>query len=392
MARRFLVLTAKRIAALAPGKQAQENGIIVTRLRNGDLRWSINTMVDGERIHRVIGTESTGVSRQTAEEAIEKLCTDARAQRLSLPCRRKTPKKFSDASSDYLDRLRREDGKNLVQKEIHLRLHLVPKLGNLPINKITEERLASYRRQRRDEGAEDTTINRELSTISQFFRLASSRKWRWMSSDDVPEIKCTPEPKLPFKVLSKEELQRLRVAAAELGEQQLLFVEMMSGSAMRPSEVLRARLEHVQDDRDELAIPKAKAGARVQPITTALARMLREARQRRLENSGKAAGWLFPSPHRKARKDKHRTSYLPMFKKIVEHAELDAHQVTPYTLKRTSITDAAATRIDLNGLMQISGHKSVTSVLRYIQTRDEEIRRTMDALEQRGVTPDLHTQ
>jgi integrase len=187
-------------------------------------------------------------------------------------------------------------------------------------------------------------------------------------------------------------MDRLRVAAAELGEQQLLFVEMMSDSVMRPIGVLRARLEHVQEDRDEIVIPRAKAGARVQPITTALARMLREMRKCRRETSGETKGWLFPSSHKKARKNEHRSFYLPMFRKMVERAGLDPQLVTLYTLRRTSITDAAATRIDVNGLPMISGHKSLTSLLRYIHTKDAEIRRTMDALERHTSTPELHTQ
>ncbi len=42
-------------------------------------------MIDGQRIHRVIGKESEGVTRQHVEDAIEKLRTDARVGRLSLP-------------------------------------------------------------------------------------------------------------------------------------------------------------------------------------------------------------------------------------------------------------------------------------------------------------------
>lgn len=386
MALRYLTLTPKLIATLRPGEQRQENGIIATRLNNGDLRWSINTMVDGVRIHRVIGTESAAATRQVAEQAIEKLRTEARDQRLSLPRRRKTHKKFAEASKDYMDRLRREDGKNLVAKDKHFRVHLVPAFGSLPINKISEERLASYRRQRRAEGAKDTTINREMATLAHFYSKASSRTWGWLSADDIPAIRFTPEPKLPFKVLSKEELQKLRLAAAQEGPQESLFVEMMAGSAMRPMEVLRARFEHLHATRDELFIPQAKAGARSQPLTRELARTLRQHRERKRCETGDDTGWFFPSPLTKLKKGERRASYHSMFRRCVLRAGLDPHYVTAYTLKRTSITDAAK-HIDVAGLMKITGHATVESVLRYIQTRDEDISETMHALELRGSAP-----
>jgi len=323
------------------------------------------------------------VTRQVAEGAIEQLRTEARDQRLKLPRGRKTHKSFAEASRDYMDRLRREDGKNLVAKEKHFRLHLVPAFGSLPINKISEERLATYRKRRRGEGAKDTTINRELATLSHLFKKASSRKWRWISADDVPEIIFTPEPKLPFKVLSKEELQKLRIAAANLGRQESLFVEMMAGSAMRPMEVLRARFEHVDAMTDELFIPQAKAGPRRQPLTRGLAMSLRRRRDATRRQTGDDTGWLFPSPLKTSRKGQRRASYQSLFKRCVIKAGLDPKAVTAYTLKRTSITDAAK-HIDVAGLMKITGHATVESVLRYIQTRDKDISQTMHALELRG--------
>ena len=59
------------------------------RQDDGDGRYTVNIMVDGQRIHRVIGKESEGVTRKQAEEFIEKVRTDARQGRLNLPKGRK---------------------------------------------------------------------------------------------------------------------------------------------------------------------------------------------------------------------------------------------------------------------------------------------------------------
>ena len=42
-------------------------------------RYTISVMVDGRRIHRVVGKESEGVTRLEAEELIAKLRTDSEA-------------------------------------------------------------------------------------------------------------------------------------------------------------------------------------------------------------------------------------------------------------------------------------------------------------------------
>ncbi len=63
MALKFSRLTRPNIRALSVGGRINEHGIVVERLGNGDIRYSINIMVDGQRIHRVIGRESEGLAR-----------------------------------------------------------------------------------------------------------------------------------------------------------------------------------------------------------------------------------------------------------------------------------------------------------------------------------------
>ena len=62
-------------------------------------------MVDGQRIHRVIGRESDGTTRTQAEEFIEKARQDAKAGRLNLPTGRKIALGFKEAAEKYLIKL-----------------------------------------------------------------------------------------------------------------------------------------------------------------------------------------------------------------------------------------------------------------------------------------------
>ena len=90
MARDFKKLHRPSIRRLVPGDKITEHGITFERLANGDGAFSVNVMADGHRIHRVIGRESEGVTRTRAEEFIEKVRSEAREGRLSLPPGRKT--------------------------------------------------------------------------------------------------------------------------------------------------------------------------------------------------------------------------------------------------------------------------------------------------------------
>jgi hypothetical protein len=91
MTKVFDKLTRPAIRRLAPGGKINEHGITFERLANGDGVFSVNVMVDGQRIHRVIGRESDGTTRTQAEDFIEKARTEARHGRLNLPKGRKMP-------------------------------------------------------------------------------------------------------------------------------------------------------------------------------------------------------------------------------------------------------------------------------------------------------------
>ena len=85
MPKRFAKLTRPAIRALGPGQCLTEAGISFRRKPSGDGVYSINIMVDRRRIHRVIGRESEGVTRQQAEDFIAAARTDARRERLNVP-------------------------------------------------------------------------------------------------------------------------------------------------------------------------------------------------------------------------------------------------------------------------------------------------------------------
>ena len=86
---KFNKLTCTNQRALSSGGKLSEHGIDFEKLPNGDGRYTISVMVDGRRIHRVVGKESEGVTRLETEELIAKLRTEARQGRLQLPKGRK---------------------------------------------------------------------------------------------------------------------------------------------------------------------------------------------------------------------------------------------------------------------------------------------------------------
>ena len=121
-------------------------------------------MVDGQRIHRVVGKESEGTTRTQAEEFIAKARAEAKEERLSLPRGRKTHLSFAAAGNLYLSRLEEIGAKDYVNNEQHLRLHLTPYFGTMRLDRISEFTLQKFRTNCQKKGLSDATVNRTLAT------------------------------------------------------------------------------------------------------------------------------------------------------------------------------------------------------------------------------------
>ncbi len=178
MALRFTRLTRPAIRRLKPGEKITEHGITAERLPDGDTRYSVNVMVDGQRIHRVIGRQSERVTRTQAEHFIAKARTDAKEGRLNLPKGRKVGLTFTNASKLYMTLLREAGGKGIVEKERHFRLHLRPEFGTMPLDRISTFTLEKYRKNQKARGLSPGTVNRQLAT----YRHMGNKLWEWGKS------------------------------------------------------------------------------------------------------------------------------------------------------------------------------------------------------------------
>jgi integrase len=395
MALRFSRLDRPAIRRLKVGEKITEHGITVERLADGDLRYSVNVMVDGKRIHRVVGKESDGVTRTQCEDFISTAQADARAGRLSLPKGRKLPLTVARAADDYVSRLEQTGGRNIKVKCQHLRMHVKPFFGAMRLDAITTFPIERYKKQRKGESAAAATINRELATLSHL--LSKALEWGWI--DRIPvRPRQLPEGDGRITTLTDDEYDRLMQTAIAGSDPDLwLFTAIAASTSMRHSEILRARWDHLDLANRRLFIPRAKAGAREQPITASLADTLAREREMRDDKEG----WIFPSRYSNSTLG-HRESMEHSFRIAVVRAGLDPTIVTPHVLRHTAITKLVQAGVDLPTIQRISGHRTIKMVLRYSHVHGQHIDQAISALDRaapepqvnetgRAITQELHT-
>jgi integrase len=295
----FRKLERGAIRRLGPGQKITERGITAEKLSDGDVRFSVNIMVDGVRIHRVLGRQSEGVTRTQAEDFVTKARTDAREDRLALPQGRKLHMTFSSAAELYQAKLLEVRGKDYVNNEQHIRLHLTPYFGAMRLDKISSFTVQKFQAKCRADGLSEATINRILAT----FRRMGRRLHSWhLLPHPFPLVKFEPERNRRTYVINAEEEAKLLEAALSDPQPYLwLFIRIGLATGLRHSEVLSARFEHFDPIRRRLKVLVKGGRWRQQPLTSGCCALL----SREQDMAADQEGWIFPSqrtvwPHRAA--------------------------------------------------------------------------------------------
>jgi integrase len=231
-----------------------------------------------------------------------------------------------------------------------------------------------YKRRRLDKGASNGTINLELATLSHLFNCAI--EWGWLKSRPC-KIQLLAKTEGRIVALADNQANALlQGAVADDDPHCLLFVAFGLNTAMRHREILGARFEWLDFDKLRLFIPRAKGGRREQPITPQLAALLRREKESRTDKNG----WIFPSPRPTTSLIGHRDRMAKAFRRAVLRAGLDPKIVTPHVMRHTAITKLVQAGVDLPTIQSISGHKTLTMVLRYAHVHGSHIDRAIAAI------------
>lgn len=371
---KYSKLTRTNMRQLLKDEVIIEHGIMFSRLASGDGVFRVCAMIDGIRVNRTVGYESDGTTRSQAEDQLGKFRQDAKHDRLSLPRGRKLALGFEEAAGSYMERLKQEGGKDMAAKKRRLNQHLIPFFGKTPLAKITTFDLNRFKKHRKDAGAKEGTVNRELAVVSHLF--SKGVDWGWLKCRPA-KIERLKEDNGKIVYLTISQLHRLvEEARADQDPRMYPFIMIAAGTAMRKMEVLSIRKEHIDLSRRTIFVPEAKAGMREQPITKQLVTFLLWY----LETLPSDTPWLFPSP---SSNSGHRVEIRDSYRRVVRAAGMDPDEIVRHTLRHTAITHLVQAGVDLPTVKRISGHKTLIMVERYAHQNGQHIQTAMDVLDDR---------
>ena len=371
----------------------RKNGEGTVRLRK-DGRWE-------GRI--VIGYDENGLPKtknvlaKTKGECIEKLKALKNSITPDTPIKLKADMPFGEWLNHWYETYCKPNARPATQRtyEGYIRLYLHPRLGSIPLNKVTTSDIqqmctwmmteARVDQKNGEGGLSDSQVINCYSLCDRVLEKAVAEKL--IVRNPAKGCKLPPNRPNEMKVLSREDMQKVLIQAKEENYYELFLLEFATG--LRLGELMALQWDDVDLVTGELRInkqvnlvgsklvisePKTKAAVRTLILPPSVRKVLAEYKTR--VNSR----WLFPSP----KKDD-----LPIIPSAVsrrlhtllEHAGCE--QVRFHDLRHTFATNALAHGMDIKTLSTILGHvSSATTLNTYSHVTDEMRQRAAVKIDQ----------
>ena len=371
----------------------RKNGEGTVRLRK-DGRWE-------GRI--VIGYDENGLPKtknvlaKTKGECIEKLKALKNTITPDTPIKLKADMPFGEWLDYWYETYCKPNARPATQRtyEGYIRLYLHPRLGSIPLNKVTTSDIqqmctwmmteARVDQKNGDSGLSDSQVINCYSLCDRVLEKAVAEKL--IVRNPAKGCKLPPNRPKEMKVLSREDMQKVLIQAKEENYYELFLLEFATG--LRLGELMALQWDDVDLVTGELRInkqvnlvgsklvinePKIKAAVRTLILPPSVRKVMAEYKTR--VNSR----WLFPSP----KKDD-----LPIIPSAVsrrlhtllEHAGCE--QVRFHDLRHTFATNALAHGMDIKTLSTSLGHvSSATTLNTYSHVTDEMRQRAAVKIDQ----------
>ena len=260
--------------------------------------------------------------------------------------------------------------------EDRIRLHIKPELGEIPLNRLTQNDLQQFYARLKKSGRKTRTeyygeglSDRMVRMCHATCRSALQRAVQdgLIRTNPAEGCKLPPKKAREMQVLARDELQRFLIQAKAEGYYELFLLDLATG--LRRGELLALQWDDLDFETGVLTIskqvslvrgkivmsvPKTKSSIRKLVLPPAVVQVLREYRE------SVHSRWMFPSP---VLEDLplNPGSVYDRLQLILEHA--NCKQVRFHDLRHTFATLALQNGMDVKTLSAMLGHVSAATTL-----------------------------
>lgn len=260
-------------------------------------------------------------------------------------------------------------------------------MGTVPIAKVDRAIVTNYKERRAH--LNSTSMNKDLRAIKLVLKYAFEKGY--ISTEKHKEIKPPAEAKVPPNHFPAELLPKIFAA---MDEYTRIRFQVLYYLGLRPAELYRIELDHIDLKNAILLIPKTKGGLQQQyravPIPKNLLSLFSRLKTFHLfATSGKERKtkviWDKRRPEQKylfchpdGRPIETKNGLRKGLKNALKKTGIK-HRITPYTFRHQFATTILRKTKDLRGVQELLGHRNLTTTQKYTHVLLDHLRKTIEA-------------
>ena len=245
--------------------------------------------------------------------------------------------------------------KSYSTTEMYVRRHILPKWGRVRLTDIDTRAVAQWLAEKAAEGLAAATVEKIRVLFGRSFELGA--RWGIPGSEKNPTRGVVRKPlnNNRERFLTAEEAGRLREAAAASQNPQLLpIISLLLLTGARVRELLDARWDNIDVERQSWLIPTSKTGRpRHVPLSAAALAIIADLPR------FKDCPWLIPNPDTRLP----FVSIKHAWQRAIRVAKLPGLRI--HDLRHSAASFMVNSGIDLFAVGKVLGHANVASTARY---------------------------
>ena len=355
-----------------------------------DRYFTIRYYRDRIRIEEGVGWSSEDMNAKKASEKLAELNTNYRegkspttlAEKRELERKRKKLKAVNNITfgklftDNYYPQAKNDKGVQSCKREQSLYIKWInPVIGTLPLRQIAPIHLEKIKKNMRDAGLADRSMEYALAVIRQVFNYAF-RNDLFSGDNPVKKVKIPKSDNKRLKFLTRDEAEKLlnalKAKSQTVWEQALISLH----TGLRAGEIFRLTWADVNIDRGTLTVDGKNKKTRHAYMTSDIKTMLLN------KKSGKPSARLYPAINEDTRQEISKT-----FKRVVQELKLNdgiedrRDKVVFHTLRHTYASWLVQNGTDLYVVKDRLGHSTLAMTERYAHLAPKNSQRTVATLE-----------
>ncbi len=321
------------------------------------------------KVYKILCEIKANIKIGKGPQSLAEMREAASKQRQEKDLEQARQKLFKEVATIYIEEYAKANKKSWKEDRSRLRYHLLPILGDKPINQISYKDIEYLKRSCQNKNLAPATVGQCLALTRQIINFASKRGW-FIGENPVSQVKFPKPNNRRVRFLSEIEEKEFFAVAKEIDidVHDICMVSLYSG--MRMGEIFSLAKMDIDLESGKIFVRDPKGGTdRVLPLHKKLIPIFKA----RIALAQEPESLLFPNS-KGGKKDNIGKKFYKIMRKLGWNDGIEDRRlrICAHTFRHTFGSRLVKRGVPLPVVQKLMGHADIAMTMRYVHIEDDQ--------------------